>query len=76
MISPRERNMIRALAQDPRWEAVQSLAQGLEIQFRQEGASKDTQWETVRSMLMAEGRVDGLRRFIREIDAQASNDKD
>lgn len=72
MIDDRGRTQIKQLLSSPQWRIVEEIADGLCQKIRDEGVIRESEWETIRSLLTSEGEVRGIRRFLQELYSQAS----
>ena len=66
-----ERTQIRQILQSPGWQTAERLANILCDKIAYQSKVKDTEWETIRTALMEEGEVRGVKRFIQEMYNQA-----
>lgn len=71
MLSLQEKSMIRALITDARWPVIEKLAELVNQKIEQEPVLKDSQWNTIKSVIIKEGKKQGVKRFLDELLNQA-----
>jgi len=71
MITNGERGQIRQVLSTPQWQTVERMAEILCQSIKDSPVVKDTEWDTLRTALLNEGEVRGIRRFIQELYTQA-----
>ena len=59
-----EKTQLRQILQDPRWVTAENMAKELCSMIALESKVKDTEWETLKTTLIDEGKVQGIRKFI------------
>ena len=69
-----ERQQIRQILQTPQWATVDRLANLLCDKISYSSKVKDTEWETLKTVLTEEGEVRGIKRLIQEMFNQAQYD--
>ena len=62
-----QRNQIRQLLQDPKWQTVEQLADEICLSIQTESAVRETEWLSLKQMLTQEGQVQGIKRLIKEL---------
>lgn len=67
MITRGEKQAIKMFLQDPKWQIVEHIAQERVEKIRGDSIVKDTEWETLRTALLNEGNVRGVKEFIQEL---------
>lgn len=72
MITNAERSQIKQLLNSPQWQTIQRVADLLCEQIGDERTSKQTQWESIKTLLKKEGEIEGIKRFLQELFTQAS----
>ena len=65
MLSKLERQQIRQIIESPQWPAIERVAELTIQKMIEEEVVRDTQWETLKSVLKREGRIQGTRDFIK-----------
>jgi hypothetical protein len=66
-MSPEEKNQIRSLLQDRRWQAIENAANDFSQRIALSPKLRDSQWETLKSTLVDEGRIIGIKDFFQEL---------
>lgn len=74
MLTANEQSQIRGLLGSPQWKAIEHIAEILIKNFHDEGTIRDTEWETVKSTLLKQGRIEGITRLFQELQKQAIHD--
>ena len=72
MITSQEKSQIKALIHSPQWATIERVADLLVEKIQEEIQIKDTEWETIKSLLQSEGKKEGIKRFLQELMLQAS----
>ena len=67
MLTKNERGQIRQLVQAPQWPTLERVAELKIASIVNEETVKDTEWETLQSVLMKEGRIKGIKELIKEL---------
>ena len=65
-----EKSQIRGLISSPQWETIVRAAELLIQQMRNESSLTDSEWGTISSILLKEGRTQGIERFFQELNEQ------
>ena len=65
-----EKSQIRGLISSPQWETIVRAAELLIQQMRNESSLTDSEWGTICSILLKEGRTQGIERFFQELNEQ------
>ena len=73
MITKNEKIQIKAILQDPKWGSIENLANDLCDKVALESVVKSTEWETLHTALINEGKIRGIRQFIQELFAHAQD---
>jgi hypothetical protein len=63
----REKSQIKQLVQSYQWPVIERFAEELKKKIREDDCSRDTQWETLKTLLLKEGQVRGITRLIQEL---------
>ncbi len=71
MITDRDRAALRNLFQSPGWRVVEQITKELTDQYKSDPVVRDTEWETLKTALMNEGRVRGINSLLQELMEQA-----
>mgnify|MGYP001567786782 FL=1 len=61
-----EKQQLKAILSDPRFQTVENLAQIVIADIRKDSCVKETEWETLKETLLQEGQQRGIIRFIQE----------
>lgn len=72
-MSERERQEIKALLQAPQWKAAEGIAQQLCDKIAYQSKMRNTEWDTISATLLDEGKVQGIKDFIKELYNAAQN---
>lgn len=72
-LSNTEKIQIRQLLQSPQWATAERLASLLTDSIAYNSKVKETQWDTMRTLLLEEGEVRGIRKYIQELYNAAQN---
>lgn len=75
MLSKTERTQIRQLLQSPQYTAFDKLVNELKEKYRDEYASRDTEWDTIKNTLINEGKIRGITELVQELFKHAQNDQ-
>ena len=75
-MTQQEREQIKSLVQTPQWRTVIALAEELCIQVKTEQKSYDTEWDTIRDTLLADGEVRGIKRLLQTLQREAFGERD
>ena len=62
-----EKALIKQLLQSPQWPLVEQIAKELVLRIKDASYLKDSQWETAKSVAVAEGQIQGLSMLIQEL---------
>lgn len=66
-IHDRDRPLMISLMNSPQWKVMNSLADKIIFALQTDPRTADTEWETARNSVDAEGQMKGIRRFLQEI---------
>lgn len=67
MLTNQEKNQIKQILQSPQWATIERLANLLCDQINSDSTVKDDQWDTLKTTILQEGEVRGIRKFIQEM---------
>ena len=67
MINQNEKSQIKALLQSPQWKTVEQVANELCDKVAYDSKVRDTEWDTLKTTLIDEGQVRGIKRLIQEL---------
>lgn len=67
MISNPEKRQCRQIIQSPQWKVVEMIANEMCNKINSDSNIRDSEWETVKTTLINDGMVRGIRNFIQEI---------
>lgn len=73
MITKTERQQIKHILVSPQWQTIERLATLFTDKIMYESVLRDNEWETIKTALMNEGQVQGIKRFIQELYKEAQN---
>lgn len=71
MLTDPQRSQIKSLLQSSQWPAAQDLANEICDRLSSNSKVRDSEWETLKTALVEEGMVRGIRNFIDELYKQA-----
>jgi len=71
MITTTEKQQVRQLLQDPKWKAVENIAEALISKIKDDTVLRNTEWDTIKEAVLQSGRIEGIRNFIQELYIQA-----
>ena len=67
-----EQQHIKSLLTSPQWQVAESIANQFRDKIAYESVVRDTEWETIKTALLQEGRVQGIKMFTDELYRIAS----
>jgi len=70
MLSAIEKQQILSVISSPHWRTIEQFSEYLCGEIRKEHPIKDTEWETIKTVIFREGQIDGIKRFINELYGQ------
>ena len=73
MLTKQQKSQLKQLIQSPSWAVVEVLVNEFCEKQRQDPALKETEWETLKTVLLVEGQVRGVRNFIQEVYLQTQD---
>ena len=73
MITKTARQQIKHILVSPQWQTIERLATLFTDNIMYESVLRDNEWETIKTALMNEGQVQGIKRFIQELYKEAQN---
>ena len=73
MISKSEKQQLKALLQDSKWQTLENLAKELCDEIKERTIVGDTEWETLQNALLNEGQIRGIKNLLQEAYRQAQN---
>lgn len=68
-----QKQQLRQLMQSPQWKAFEQLVEEMCAKLESTSNLQDTEWETLKSVCLNEGRVRGIRELIQETMRQATD---
>lgn len=71
MRSQQERNQLQQLVGSPQWRTLELVAQELCARLESEPKVKDSEWETLTTTLVNEGKVRGIETLLQEVIKEA-----
>lgn len=74
MISPNEKKLARGLLQTPQWRIAELIADEMCDKLKTDSVVRESEWETLKTALLNEGQIRGIRNFLQEIYNYAQND--
>lgn len=69
MISKSEATQLKQLMQSPQWGALENLINSLRDKAKSNKAAADTEWDTIKNVLVNEGRERAYAELIQEMYA-------
>lgn len=76
ILSTHERAQLRTIITMPQWQTVCRLAEILQQETRANIGARETEWETMRSVLYGDGVVNGIAQLIQRAQAEAQKGTD
>ena len=73
-LTDQEKSQIRGTVYSPQWATIQRVAELLIEELRRDNSLTDSEWGTLSSTLLKEGRIQGIERFFQELNNQCKND--
>lgn len=67
MITQAEKSMLRQLIQSPTWSIIERLAQKQIDKIKTDSYVKETEFETIKTVLLSEGQIQGITNLINYI---------
>jgi len=67
MLNPGQKEQIRKLVSSPYWELLKQIAESLHHEIQKRNKIKDTEWETLKELLINEGKCQGIKEFLQFI---------
>ena len=74
MISEQDKSAIRMLLQSPGWKSALQVAEGLASKWQSQSKRGDTEWDTAANVMSDEGKCEGVKVFIQELNKHAQHD--
>lgn len=74
-LSDQEKSSIKFLLSSPHWKVIESLAEQIIGKIREDSVIKDSEWETLKSVVDSEGQIKGIRRLFQELWLQLNEQK-
>ncbi len=74
MLAKSQKQQLRQLMQSPQWPAFNQLVEEMCAKIESTSNLQDTEWETLKSVVLNEGRVRGIRELIQETFTQAQDE--
>lgn len=62
-----EKIQIRQLLQSPQWKTAELVANQISDEIAYNPKTRDNEWETLKSVLIEEGKIQGIKQFIQEL---------
>lgn len=75
MLTEIEKQQILFILQSPQWRTIEQFSKYLCNEIKDEPSIRDTEWETVKTILFNAGQVEGIKRFINELYKQVQTDE-
>lgn len=69
-----EKEQILRILQTPHWQAAERLANLMRDDIAYQTTARDTEWDTLKAVLINEGKIQGIKLFIDELYKQAKNE--
>ena len=67
MITQGEKSQIKMILQNPQWQTIERMAGLFCDKVSYESVVRETQWDTLKTSLLNEGRVRGIKDFLKEL---------
>jgi len=75
MLSNPEKIQILQLLQDPRWQTVERYIKMLIEELNTDSTLRDSEWETLKTTLLKEGKIQGITELTQKLYEAAQNVK-
>lgn len=62
-----EKSMVRQILQSPGWRIIEDMAKEIIQKTRDQSNLRETEWETIKSVAVEEGQIQGINLLIQEI---------
>lgn len=66
-----EQSQIKTLLQSPQWRTVELLVNAFCDKISYDSVVRESEWDTIKTALINEGKVRGIKEFIQEMYNQA-----
>ena len=76
MITKGEQQQIKSLLQTPQWQVAEMIANKFRDKLAYDSPVRETEWDTIKTTLIKEGQIQGIKIFIEELYKIALNDQD
>lgn len=70
-----EKSQILNLLRSPQWVSIENIAQEVQKEIQDDAVSHETEWDTIKSALLKEGQISGIKRFIQRLYDIAQSDE-
>ena len=70
-----ERNQLQQLISSPQWRTLEMVAKELCDKYNGDTKIRDTEWETLSTTLLNEGKVRGVEQLLQTIITEAHGDE-
>ena len=67
MITSQQKSAIKQLLMSPAWGVVEQIKNDLLEKIRADSKLKDSEWETLKETILAEGQIIGMERLLNEL---------
>lgn len=67
MMSSQQESFLRNLVQSSNWSVIENLAKEIVTKIRDESTIRDSEWETIKTTLQKEGKVEGIKQLLQEM---------
>lgn len=74
MLTEAEKSQIRQILGSPQWQMIVRFVELLKIKVKEQPVIGDTEWDTIKNLLINEGRVQGLSEFVQEFFNNANHE--
>ena len=71
MSNPSEKSQVRMILQSPQWKTIEALANKFCDEVSYSNKVRDSEWDTLKAVLIDEGQVRGIRKFLQELYKEA-----
>lgn len=75
MITKGERSQIKNIIQSPGWQTIVRFVNLYCDKISYASVVRETEWDTLKTAIMNEGQIHGIKKFIQELYDQASQNE-
>lgn len=74
MITATERQQIKYILQSPQWQTIERVAHLLCDKISYDSVVMETEWDTLRTAILNEGKTRGIKELIQELYREAQHE--